>query len=65
MLLKSYSGKSLKMLEDELHTAPLTKPDPTTAKIQDLYKEWVALQYLEFFFLQYLSGNSGIDSEFL
>lgn len=38
------------MLEDELHIALLTKPDPTMAKIQDLYKEWVVLQYLEFFF---------------
>lgn len=51
MLLKSYSGKSLKMLEDELHNALLTKPDPTMAKIQDLYKEWVVLQYLAFFYL--------------
>lgn len=50
MLLKSYSGKSLKMLEDELHNALLTKPDPTMAKLQDLYKEWVVLEYLDFFF---------------
>lgn len=51
------------MLEDELHIALFTKPGPTMAEIQDLYKEWVVLQFLEFFF-QYLSGNAGIDSDF-